>query len=438
MEYPGKATHQETRAHNESLVLATIYHRGPISRADVARETSLTRTTVSDVVAGLIEAGMAHEVGWGPSTGGKAPILLEVPDDARHIIGIDLGEKVFRGAIVNLRGKIVWATAIAVDFSDGESALERVLQLIDRLLDATGRPIVGIGIGAPGLVDTDEGTVLQAVHLDWRALPLGRLLRERYGLPVYVANDSQATALAEHVFGGPRTSNLVVVRVGRGIGAGVILRGELFQGDGYGAGEIGHTAVVDDGAPCRCGSRGCLEVMASSRAIVANLEGKIPASGPTLQLEDVAAACASGDQLARTAVAEAARFLGTALAGLIGALSVRRIVIVGSATVLGESWLEVVRATVRSRALPLLAAETSIEIGRVDADAVVLGASALLLTRELGLLLLPETKDGAGLDAADIRNATNGDGSVLEEVNHAHRRSDPKPVADPVTWSDHA
>lgn len=417
MEYPGKATHQETRAHNESLVLATIYHRGPISRADVARETSLTRTTVSDVVTGLIETGMTHEVGWGPSTGGKAPILLEVPDDARHIIGIDLGEKVFRGAIVNLRGKIVSATKIPVDFSDGETALERVFQLIDRLVGATERPIVGIGIGAPGLADTDDGTVLQAVHLDWRALPLGRLVRERYGLPVYVANDSQATALAEHVFGGPRTSNLIVVRVGRGIGAGVILRGELFQGDGYGAGEIGHTAVVDNGPPCRCGSRGCLEVMANSLAILANLQGKIPASGATLELEDVADACASGNEVARAAVADAARFLGTALAGLVGALSVRRIVVVGSMAVLGEPWLETVRATVRSRALPLLAVDTSIEIGRVDADAVVLGASALLLTRELGLLLLPATKDRAGVVSADNRKATNGRSFVLEEVN---------------------
>jgi N-acetylglucosamine repressor len=417
MLYPGKATHQETRARNESLVLATIYHRGPISRAGVARETSLTRTTVSDVVTGLIETGMTHEIGRGPSTGGKAPILLEVPDDARHIIGIDLGEKVFRGAIVNLRGRIVSATETAVDFSDGETALERVFQLIDRLVGATERPIVGIGIGAPGLADTDDGTVLQAVHLDWRALPLGRLVRERYGLPVYVANDSQATALAEHVFGGPRTSNLIVVRVGRGIGAGVILRGELFQGDGYGAGEIGHTAVVDDGPPCRCGSRGCLEVMANSIAILASLQGRIPASGATLKLEDVADACSSGNEIARTAVADAARFLGTALAGLVGALGVRRIVVVGSLAVLGEPWLETVRATVRSRVLPLLALETSIEIGRVDADAVVLGATALLLTRELGLLLLPEAGGRAGMAMAVNLKATKGRSFVLEEVN---------------------
>ncbi len=417
MDRPGKATHQETRAHNERLVLATIYHRGPISRADVARATSLTRTTVSDVVAGLLGAGMAQEVGWGPSTGGKAPILLEVPDDARHIIGIDLGERVFRGAIVNLRGRIVASTAIAVDAPDEAGALERVYQVIDRLLVSSDRPIVGIGIGAPGLADTDEGTVLQAVHLDWQQLPLGSLLRERYGLPVYVANDSQATALAEHVFGGPRTSNLVVVRVGRGIGAGVILRGELFQGDGYGAGEIGHTAVVDDGAPCRCGSRGCLEVMANSRAILADLQGRIPAAGATLQLEDVAVASAAGDQVARAAVAEAGRYLGIALAGLVGALNVRRILIVGSMTALGEPWLEVVRATMLSRTLPLLAAETSLELGQVDEDSVILGASALLLTRELGLLLLPDPKDGATQGATGPRTETTGDGTVLEEVH---------------------
>jgi N-acetylglucosamine repressor len=415
MQRPGKATHQETRAHNEELVLATIYHRGRISRAAVARETSLTRTTVSDVVNGLLETGMVHEVGWGPSTGGKAPILLEVPGDARHIIGVDLGEKVFRGAIVDLRGRIVFAAAIPNRSSDGDRALERVYELIDRLLLAAERPVVGIGVGAPGLADTDEGTVLQAVHLDWQSLPLGTLLRDRYGLPVYVANDSQATALAEHAFGGPRTSNLIVVRVGRGIGAGVILRGELFQGDGYGAGEIGHTRAVADGASCRCGGRGCLEGVASGPAIVARLEGRIHAAGETLELDDVVAACEAGDADARAVVGDAARHLGGAIAGLVGALNVQRVVVVGSVTAFGEQWLDEVRAAMRARALPLLAAGTTIEIGQTHDNAVIVGASALLLTRELGLLLLPDPGErrGRGIDDARV---TGHEPQRVEEV----------------------
>lgn len=391
-----KATHQETRAHNERLVLTTIYNSGPISRAAVARATGLTRTTVSDVVGELLLAGLTREIGRGPSTGGKAPILLDVVDDARHLIGIDLGEEAFRGAIVNLRGQVVQRRELAVEGRDGQAALERVFELTDALVNAARRPIVGIGVGTPGLADTTVGTVLQAVNLEWRELPLGRLIQERYEMPAYVANDSQAVALAEHVFGGPRTTNLVVVKVGRGIGAGLVLEGKLFQGDGFGAGEIGHTTVVEDGEPCRCGARGCLETVASSRAVVARLSPPGSNGERPITLEEAVAAFRRGDGAARAAVFDAARYLGLALAGLVGTLNVRRLVLVGPMTAFGDPWLRVVRETMRGHALARLTAETSVQIGRLDADGVILGASALLLTNELGLLLLPPAaREGA-------------------------------------------
>ena len=246
---------------------------GPISRAALARSTGLTRTTVSDVVSDLMRDGLTHEVGRGPSTGGKAPILLAFTDDARHLVGLDLGEKVFRGAIVDLRGEIVSAIDVSVDDRDGDEALERVFGLVDRLL-GPNRIDRSLGIGNRNcweMTDTTVGTVLEAVNLDWHGLPLGALLQARTGLPVYVANDSQATALAEHVFGGPRLSNLVVVKVGEGIGAGLILGGRLFQGDGFGAGEIGQRATVRPGRDaCLRGARGCLETIASTRATPAS------------------------------------------------------------------------------------------------------------------------------------------------------------------------
>jgi N-acetylglucosamine repressor len=409
IERSGKATHQETRAHNAQLVLGTIYDRGPISRAAVARTTGLTRTTVSDVVADLIRDGLAREMGRGPSTGGKAPILIEVTDDARHLVGLDLGEKVFRGAIVDLRGEIVSAIDVAVDDRDGDEALERVFALVDRLLARTDRPILGIGIGTAGLIDTRVGTVLEAVNLDWHDVPLGALLRARTGLPVYVANDSQATALAEHVFGGPRTSNLVVVKVGEGIGAGLVLAGRIFQGDGFGAGEIGHTTVRPGGDACRCGRLGCLETVASTRAILGRLAGH-----GIGRLAEAVAAFEAGDPVVREVVLAAGRELGLAVAWLVGTLNVERVVLVGSAADFGEDWLAAVRATMHASALGLLADETTVEIGRLGADGVVLGASALLMTRELGLSLagLPDEDDLAGepsgesddlaMDAAEI------------------------------------
>lgn len=390
MERPTKATHQETRAHNERLVLGTIYDRGPISRAEVARATGLTRTTVSDVVAGLIESGLAQEIGRGPSTGGKAPILLEVRSDGRHVIGIDLGDKIFRGAIVDLRGEIVHAVEVAVEDRDADRALERVIELVETLMAATDSPVLGIGIGTAGLIDATTGTVLQAVNLDWRQLPLGEILRRRYGIPVRVANDSQAAALAEHLFGGHRTDNLVVVKVGQGIGAGLVLDGRLFQGDGYGAGEIGHTTMAEGRAPCRCGRTGCLETVASSRAILARLAdlgwgGRSEREPGQPTLDDVVAAFHAGDPLVRDVVSTAARALGVAIAALIGTLDIARIVLVGSVAAFGDEWLRDVTQTAREGALALLSRHVTIELGSAAEDIVVRGATALLLTRELGL-----------------------------------------------------
>ena len=398
MRLPAKATHAQTRQHNHRLVLRTVYDFGPISRAEVARSTGLTRTTVSDVVGDLLGDGMVEEVGRGPSSGGKAPILLSIVGDARHVIGLDLGEGTFAGALVNLRGEIKRVVELPVDGRNGEDALAIVFRLVDELIAEAASPPLGIGVGTPGLVDTRTGTILWAVNLDWQDLPLGGLLSERYGLPVNVANDSQAAALAEYTFGadGRRLPNLITIKVGRGIGAGLVLNGSLFQGDGFGAGEIGHVAVVDDGAACRCGRFGCLETVASSNAIAARaaaladeMHTPLAARGSPddLALDDVIRAFEAGDPAARTAALEAARYLGQAIAGLIGALNIGRIVLDGPVTAFGDEWLATIADEARRRSLGLLSRDTEIAVGSLAPNVVVLGASALLITRELGLSL---------------------------------------------------
>ncbi|HVL53858.1 MAG TPA: ROK family transcriptional regulator, partial [Vitreimonas sp.] len=392
MALPAKATHQQTRAHNQGLVLRTLFDHGPVSRAEVSRRTGLTRTTVSDVVAEFMADGLAEEIGRGPSSGGKAPILLRVVDDSRRVIGVDLGERAFTGAVVNLRGEIRARAEVPVQGSDGDEALDTLHRLLDGLIEGGPGDLLGIGVGTPGLVDVSTGTIRWAVNLDWQDLPLADLLRARYGVPAFVANDSRAAALGESMFGGQsRTTNLVAIKVGHGIGAGVVLNGELFHGDGYGAGEIGHTAVVDDGAACRCGRFGCLETVASSRAIVARAEEagradpgsalgrRSAAGGGQLTLDDVRTALAAGDSEAEVIVRAAGRYLGQAVAGLIGALNVHRIVLLGAVTTLGEPWLAAVRDEATRRSLALLGDATRIELGGTNEDVVILGSSALLM-----------------------------------------------------------
>jgi N-acetylglucosamine repressor len=386
MALPTKATHQQTRVHNERLVVRTVYDRGPISRAEVARLTGLTRTTVSDVVTSLLDEGVVREVGRGPSSGGKAPILVEVDDDARLVVGLDLGEEQFVGSLVNLRGEIRRTIELPVDGRDGDAALDLVFDLLDRLLAGTTAPLLGVGIGTPGLVDSRTGTIRRAVNLDWRDLPLGEIVGARFGVPVNVANDSQAAALAEYTYaGGDRVPNLIAIRVGRGVGAGLILRGALFQGDGSGAGEIGHVVVDDGGALCRCGRSGCLETVAGMRAIEARATA---ATGRPTDLAAVRVAIDSGEPWAIDIAAAAGAALGRSIAALIGALDVQRIILLGPVTELGEPWLAAVRREAGSRALALLAEQVEIAVGRPTTNVVVRGASALLVARELGLSLV--------------------------------------------------
>jgi predicted NBD/HSP70 family sugar kinase len=420
--FPSKATHQQTRAHNAALVLRALYDHSPISRAQVARMSGLTRTTVGEVVGGLIDEGLAREVGRGPSTGGKAPILLELIDGARHVIGLDLGEFVFRAGLVDLRGQVQRTIERPVVGLDGERSLQVVHELIDELSAHSRATLLGIGVGTPGIVDAATGTIRWAVNLDWQDLPLGEILRTRHGVPVEVANDSRAAALAIEVFSGSRHANLVAIKVGAGVGAGVILGGELFHGDGFGAGEIGHVVVEDDGAECRCGRFGCLETVASSGAILrrateaahADPESPLgrrlalieadgnwtnaadqtphPGHGTTngaapagLGLADVRAAIEAGDEGARRIVVTAGRFVGQAVAGLIGALDVEHIVLHGSVAQLGEPWLEAVCDEARRRSLGLLSRDVEVALAAPIGDLVIMGASALLLSAELGL-----------------------------------------------------
>jgi predicted NBD/HSP70 family sugar kinase len=389
-----KATHQGTRRVNERLVLRTIYEQGPISRAEVARVTGLTRTTVSDVVEGLLGEDLVVQVGTGRSTGGKAPILLEVPADARHIVGVDVDRDRLSGALVNLRGEVRTRASRELVGRDGAVALAELESLVADLVQAARQPLVGVGIGTPGLVDAGTGTVLWAVGLDWRDVPVGERIGHLTGLPVVVVNDSQAAAMAEWAFGQhDALSAMIVVKVGEGIGAGVVIGGRLYPGDDSGAGEIGHTRVHDASGRCRCGGRGCLETVASLRAVLErarNLAAGRPGSRLARQpvtRETLLAAFRAGDPLARQVVLEAAAPLGRVLGAVIGTLGVRDVVLVGPMTDFGEEWLARVVAETRRSALGLLVERSYIHIGTSGPDVVELGAAAMLMTSELGLAL---------------------------------------------------
>jgi len=392
-----KANHSSTRTHNSRLVLKTIYDAGSISRADLSRATDLTAPTVSVVVSDLMDQGLVEETGYGPSTGGKPPILLSVVDDSRHLIGLDLARGDFRGAIINLRGEIRHRRDLALSDRSRDAALALTYELVDALVEGTDSPLLGIGIGAPGLVDTVNGVVQRAVNVDWRDVPLRDLLQRRYDLPVYVANDCQVAALAEYSFGNSEDArDLVVVNVGYGVGAGIVLNGRLLHGNPSGAGEIGHVVVEPDGARCQCGNYGCLETVTSSRTIIRRARAiarsdpksqlhRFSPSAEAITLETISQALHAGDETLQRMIHEVGQSLGIAAANLVGVLGSCRILFAGSVTCFGPFLLDAVREEVMKRAFSPLAENTEVGLASLGSDIVLLGAAALLLPAELGL-----------------------------------------------------
>jgi glucokinase-like ROK family protein len=393
-----KATRQRTKEHNIRLVLRTIYNQDETSRAEISRATKLTKTTVSNIVAGLIQDGLVTETGIGTSNGGKPPILIRVVDDARHFIGLDLANSEFRGATVNMRGDIIHRHKLRVSGYERETALALVYTLIDKLLAVSDKPISGIGIGAPGLIDPEHGVIRRSVNLDWQNLPLRQLIKERYSLPCYITNDCQAAALGEYTFGrNIDGSNLVVVKIGRGIGAGIVLNGQLYYGDGYSSGEIGHLVVKDHGEPCACGNRGCLETVASTQAMVKqarkrflnNPKSKLHRFVDTeeaINTDILLKAFEANDVELHKTIQKVGEYLGIALASFVTVLNAQNIIIAGSITRFGDGLLSPIKDTMQKYSMSYLANETEVNFSSLGQDIVIKGATSLLLANELNLV----------------------------------------------------
>jgi N-acetylglucosamine repressor len=383
-----KATRTHSKVHNRNLVLKTIFSNENISRAEIARITRLTRTTVSNIVSDLIGEGMVSEIGIGQSQVGKTPILLSLVEDSRWLIGLDLAQNQFRGAVVNLRGKIRDVVTIPVNDGDGIKALPLVYQILDQLISNTNQPLSGIGVGTPGLINTSEGLVVNAVNLNWKNLPLTNLLEERYHLPVYILNDCQAAAIGEMTYGKDfqKDENLVLINVHHGIGSGIIINREIFQGDGGFAGEIGHIVVVHEGGEiCRCGKRGCLETVASAKALTRQAielvkqypECGLPRETQQINLDSINEAFKTGDPLICDLVLKTADYVGMAIANLVGILNIQKIVLEGDMTRFGVPWLDKIRTTMMNYSLGRLVENTRVEIGQLGENAIILGAAAV-------------------------------------------------------------
>ncbi|MFF1573754.1 ROK family transcriptional regulator [Leifsonia sp. NPDC058292] len=365
----GKVLPEHARGHNRSLVLQTLYRAGQVSRADLARETGLTRVTISDLVAGLIAEGLVIELGQrDDARPGKPAVLLDMDRGATQIVGVDLSEhSVFRGAVLDIDGRILASAEIALAGSVGEEATAKVLALVDRLVGLTTAPILGVGIGSPGVVDP-SGTVKAAPNLGWNDEPLQRLIAEHTSLPVFVANDANVAVLAEHGFGGAH-GDMMLVKVGHGVGSGLLVAGALVLGSRFAAGEIGQVMVgTDDGADTPYDREKCLEAWLA----VPRLESR------------VAAAAIAGEPVAPV-LREAGQRLGVALAPIVGALNLSEVVVSGPEELLDGPLLDAVGETLRNRTMAGFHSDATLRMTSQGRDIVVRGCVVMVLSAQLGV-----------------------------------------------------
>ncbi len=397
------------KRHNRAVILNILRQRGPISRAEIARISKLTPPTVSNLVSELAGSEFIREIGAGDSTpsGGRRPTLLTLNPEAGYVVGIKIGVTQLEAILTDLEGKILHrAQAAKVAGEDAKAVVDRLAGLIQNLLNQSNlrrERLLGIGAASSGVINSEKGIVRRSSLLQWKDVPLAQLIEERFPVPVFIENDANVVALAEKWYGAAvNENNVICITIGVGIGAGIIINGELYGGSHHGAGEIGHIVVDRQGPLCNCGKRGCLEALASDDAIArraamalaqrnllasawahaAQKDPGAPQSTAALQLtaDDVSQAAETGDPLAREIMEETGRYIGIGIANIANLIDPEMIILGGERMGLsGHLLLAAVKGAVNEHLFSQPAAGLRIVPSSLGNDAWLIGAATLVL-----------------------------------------------------------
>jgi predicted NBD/HSP70 family sugar kinase len=324
------------RAINRQIVLNYVRDRGPISRAEIARRTSLQRSTISEIVESLLEEGLIEEVGAGASTGGRCPKLLALRASGAAAVGIDIAPTHTTVASCDLAGSVL-EREVFETHHDFEQTIRRAVAAATRLIGKSHGKIEGVGVSLPGLVDPSTGRLIYVPYFQWRDLDVGRRIGVATGLKVAVDNDANAAALAELWFGRAEVSearDFIMVFIAEGVGTGIILDRQIYRGEGGAAGEFGHMVIGERApVPCSCGGYDCWEAFASGRAAVARYAALLgDEEARQLSFADLIDRALDGEAAAREALVETARYLGRGISNLIVGFSPEIVVVGGAIT----------------------------------------------------------------------------------------------------------
>jgi predicted NBD/HSP70 family sugar kinase len=395
------------RAHNAALLLNLAWESKGISRAELARQTGLSRSTVSDIVSELLQQGLIEESHVARSTGGRPPIVLRFRDERFRLIGVEMGASHISAVVTDVRGlpRVVFHCEHDVQ-NDPDGAIRLTERTIERCIRSVSseQHIVGIGVAVPCPIDPQLPDQLSRRILPkWQGVQLGKILRARFPQPIFIDNDANLGALAERWWGAGRLDpDFAFVKVATGVGAGIIIDGHIYRGSGGIAGEIGHTIVEAQGPRCRCGLSGCLEALIGADALLQQLQ-KLKNTHPDSalakiedpRLTDLVQCAKHGDTLAIKIIARAGHALGGAIANLLNIFNPATIILGGSLTRAGEDLLKPIRETVQKRALWHSIADTRILISTLGEEAIALGAATQVLAAALTqptLFSTPESK----------------------------------------------
>jgi predicted NBD/HSP70 family sugar kinase len=378
---------------NRQIVLNYVREREPISRADIARETALQRSTVSTIVEELKLEGLVEEVGAGKSTGGRRPTLLRLRAAGALAIGVDITPSSTTIATCDLAGRVLRREEFANSPRPGEMISLVIDCVREMAARETGQKVEGVGVSLPGLVDTDRGRAVYIPFFRWRDWAIAEEVEAATGLTVRVDNDANAAALAELWFGRPEISDardFIMVLVAEGIGTGIVFDGQIYRGERGAAGEFGHM-IVGQQAPtaCSCGNFDCWEAFSSQRAAVARYQATVRAGAGGGAVQDVKFGelvdCAlGGGQAAIDALSETAHYLGIGICNLIVGLSPETVVVGGQITrawsLISPSLGETIQRSIR-RGLP----SARIVASTLGDQPTLMGAISLVLSRKFGL-----------------------------------------------------
>jgi predicted NBD/HSP70 family sugar kinase len=364
---------------NEALVLGIIHDFGPIPRTEIAEMSGLSLATISSITGSLIEQDIVVEESAGESTGGRRPILLAIDRQAGLVFGVKLTQEQIIVALTDLGAELV-DLRVAPLGSDLESevVIETLGTVIDELRAAhPGRRFIGLGLGMAGILDRERGVCQYSPFLPWRDLPLRDLIQARVGLPVIVENDVNALTLAERWFGaGAGAQNFLVVTLGRGVGMGMMLNGELYRGGRDGAGEFGHTTIVEHGPRCNCGKRGCVEAFISEPALT---EAVRQVSNRPISLLEAIAETKQGNETLQDVFDRAGHIFGLALSGVINVLNPTLIILGGEGTQFIDLLLPTFNEALREHTFAGFFDEIEITVEPWGDDAWARGAAGLML-----------------------------------------------------------